>query len=196
MQEEKLIQQCKRGKISAQKEVFKMYSSLLRAVCCRYASNSDDAEDIMQEGYIKIFLQMEKFTWAGPGSFSAWMRRVMINTAINHYKKNKNKSNETEISDHMMILDEEDDDNVISILIDSGFSKDELFGFLQNISESNRIVFNLFVLEEYKHKEIAELLNIDERASRIRLLRARKELQTLILDSYKKQLKHKSLIYG
>lgn len=168
----------------------------MKTVCARYASNFSDADDILQEGFVKIFMQIDKFSYAGKGSFSAWMRRIMINTAINFYRKRKHKLSEVQIEDRqLMIVEDDQDEDIISLLIDAGFSKEKLVEFLQKVSQTNRIVFNLFVIEEYKHKEISQILNIEERTSRIRLMRARKELQIIIAEAYRTQLKNKSVLY-
>ncbi|MBK8807005.1 MAG: sigma-70 family RNA polymerase sigma factor [Bacteroidales bacterium] len=89
MSEEKLVIQCKKAKSSAQYEVYKSYAPRLRGVCRRYISDTAEAEDVIQEGFLKIFTQIEKFEWQGDGSFFYWMKRIIINTALNHLKKNK-----------------------------------------------------------------------------------------------------------
>jgi RNA polymerase sigma-70 factor, ECF subfamily len=164
---------CIKGESSAQRKLFDMYSRMLLGVCNRYASSIEEAEDIMQEGFVKIFRNIREFK--GDGSLVAWMRRIMINTAITHYHKmlkhryhdDLDEVKETKFEDHRW---EESD-----------FTREELYNVIQRMPNGYRMVFNLYAVEGYKHREIAEILEIDENTSKSQYSRARKWLQERLM---------------
>lgn len=157
----------------------------------RYVRDESEADDIIQEGFMKIFKHIKQFK--NTGSFEGWMKRIIINTAINHYKKLKKENtqlcfdsiNETEISDENETLPNEiidradiDEANIsFSMVEQADFSKEELLSAIEMLKDDFKMVFKLFFFEEYKHQDIAELLSIDEKTSRSRLSRARKTIQ-------------------
>lgn len=134
------------------------------------------AEDIMQEGFIKVFSKLGQYT--GGGSFEGWIRRTIVNTAINQYKKNVNHNKELDI-------DEVRIDNQVEPRVIDKMSVNELMGVICELPEGYQMVFNLFVIEGYSHKEIAKKLNITENTSKSQLSRARHVLQ----DQIKRKLK-------
>ncbi len=162
-------------------------------ICIRYTSDPDEAKDIMQEGFIKIFSHIRQYK--AKGSFEGWMKRIMVNTAITHYHKNKkgNVVGRIEEIDESGILHEQsqteemeegiDKADINSSKIDyrivshAQLSVNELLKALHVLPEAFKMVFNLHCIEGYKHKEIAGMLKIDEKTSRTRLLRARNILQ-------------------
>ena len=167
--EKKILAGCIKGRQSAQRELFDQYSRLLLGVCNRYVQSIEEAEDIMQEGFVKIFLNIKEFK--GDGPLLAWMRRIMINTAITHYhkmRKHRYHDDLTEVSE--------------SKFEDKGwgeaeFTEEELFMVIQQMPNGYRQVFNLYAMEGYKHREIAEILKIDENTSKSQYSRARRWLQ-------------------
>jgi RNA polymerase sigma-70 factor (ECF subfamily) len=174
-----LIKGCKDLNRLAQKELYERYCGKMRSVCQRYSGNSDEAQDILQEGFIKIFSNINKFS--GNGSLEGWIKRIIINTAITSYHKSK-KLNSDSIHDHNIAesvanIDGEDEDDELSIINQANLSKEELMDALQILSEAYRIVFNMYYIESYSHKEISDLLGIDEKTSRTRLFRGRQQLQ-------------------
>lgn len=179
--EEYLVKQCKRQKGKAQKEVYEVYSPFLRGICLRYTVDASEAEDILQEGFIKIFTKIESFRWNGTGSFKFWMQRVIVNTAINHYREQKKSIVQTGIDENTN-CDTSDDEQEVAVdsfefIRQSDLTKEELLECLNAVPDDFRIVFNLYVIEGMRHKEISTSLAIEERTSRSRLSRARKILQ-------------------
>ncbi len=164
---------CIKGESSAQKKLFDSYSRMMLGVCNRYATCIEEAEDIMQEGFVKIFLNVKEFK--GEGSLVAWMRRIMINTAITHYHKMRkhryhddlDEVRETKFEDHQWE--------------ESEFTKEELYNVIQRMPDGYRMVFNLYAVEGYKHREIAEILEIDENTSKSQYSRARRWLQERLI---------------
>ncbi len=188
-EEEILIEGCKKGNRTAQGKLYQYYASRMKGVCLRYGKNEDEAKDILQEAFIKIFSSINNFKSQQGGSFEGWIKRIIINTAISYYKKNKkfNQSHsleEYENSVHDTITEEEDN------TVDSEITQAELLQALQELPEIFRMAFNLFYIEDYSHKEISELLSIDEKTSRTRLFRAkellRKKLEAIRAKTLKK----------
>jgi len=164
---------CIKGKQSAQRELFDSYSRLLLGVCNRYAQSVEEAEDILQEGFVKIFLNIKEFK--GDGSLVAWMRRIMINTAITHYHKMRKHRYHDDLDEVSESRFEE------RTWEDSEFTKEELFEVIQSMPDGYRMVFNLYAVEGYKHREIAEILEIDENTSKSQYSRARRWLQERLM---------------
>jgi RNA polymerase sigma factor (sigma-70 family) len=175
-QEHELIRDCQNGDASARMELYDCFSPRLWVVCLRFARNHMIAEDLFQEGFIRIFENLPSYQ--GQGSFEGWLRRIMVNTAINFYKKHKRH-----------ISDAEFQGNSIEGSYSGGaleqLSIDEMMRMVRNLPESQSIVFNLFAIEGYSHKEIADLLDISENTSKSRMLRARLSLQAMIEKEYK-----------
>jgi RNA polymerase sigma-70 factor (ECF subfamily) len=165
---ESVIEGCRKNNKKAQKELFDAYASILLGVCMRYSRDKAEAEDIFQEGFLKILLNIQEFS--GSGQFVNWMRKVMVNTAITHYNRNKKYYNHSELNDVK--------DNIKNeISADSDYAAEELNKLIQTMPAGYRMVFNLFAIEGYKHKEIAEIMGIDEDTSKTQFLRAKNWLQ-------------------
>jgi len=184
LDEELVIQGCRQLDAVAQKHLYCHFAPTMLRVCMRYASNQDDAKDIMQEGFIKVFLHFGKFE--AKGSLEGWLKRIMINTAITHYKKNKTwneqlRNNQTEGKVEKTYLDYingEDAEDIWERYLD--LEPSLLLETIQTLPNVFRVVFNMYFMEKMKHKEIAEILQIDEITSRTRLIRARKLIQQKI----------------
>lgn len=161
--DEILIQYSINGDRSAQKAIFDKYSSRLMGVCMRYAVDQPAAEDILQEGFIKAFKNLSKFR--NEGSFEGWLRRIMVNTAIEIYRKKNHLYPVLEIETQTERVTY---DNVLSDL-----AAEDIMSMVMNLSPGYRTVFNLYAVEGYSHKEIAEQLNISEGTSKSQLARAR-----------------------
>lgn len=179
--EKEILAGCRKGKPSAQWELYKRYSRLLLAVCNRYAKDLDEAEDILQEGFVKIFLNIKEFK--GDGPLLAWMRRIMINTAITHYHKMRKHRYHDDLAEVSEAKFENKDWG------EAEFTEEELFGLIQQMPEGYRQVFNLYALEGYKHREIAEIMKIDENTSKSQYSRARKWLQERLIKLKKERIK-------
>lgn len=168
--EEDYIQACIRKEQWAQKMLYEEYYRSMMAVCLRYANDENEALDILHEGFIKVFRHISKYQ---PGtSLASWIRRIMINTAIDHYRKMTRRR--TENLDTAYSVKTMDPDVV------SNLSAKEIMEALQMLTPAYRSVFNLYVIEGYPHKDVAKILNITESTSRSNLVKARSKLQKIL----------------
>jgi RNA polymerase sigma factor (sigma-70 family) len=158
---------CLKGERWAQNWLYQRYKTSLFGVCLRYADDRASAEDLLQEGFIRIFTRLDQYK--GEGSFEGWMRRVMVHTAIEAFRK-KNRRISTQS------LQDETTEPFAEWSFADQMSLDQLLALIQALPEGCRTVFNLFAVEGYSHKEIAELLGITEGTSRSQLAFARKKL--------------------
>lgn len=162
-----IIAQCIKGDRKGQALLYKLLASRMMAVCLRYLRNREDAEDALQVAFVKIFKYINTFNYSGP--FEAWARRIVVGVSIDHYhKKIKNKLIIYEDNNDLTTLNFPADENILS-----KFDSDEIIEKLNKLPESYRLVLNLYAVEGYAHKEIAEMLNISEGTSRSQLSRAR-----------------------
>lgn len=168
-QDQQLIQGCVAGKRDCQESLYRIYSPRMFAICMRYASDYHTAEDILQEGFIKVFSNIDRYR--SEGSFEGWMKRIFINTAIEHYRKQFRFDGSNEIPASAGEIP----DDAYNML-----SAKELLELVQNLSPGYRTVFNMYVVEGFSHKEIAENLQISEGTSKSQLARARSILQKMI----------------
>ena len=166
------------GDRRSQEQLYRHFSPKMYAVCLRYAGNADDAQDILQDGFVKVFRNLDKYR--AEGSFEGWVRRIFVNTAIEHYRK---ASNIYPISESQESSIEDKGWNAM----DSLDIKD-LMQIIQELSPGYRTVFNLYVVEGYTHKEIADMMGISEGTSKSQLARAKAILQTKI-EGRKQQAK-------
>jgi RNA polymerase sigma-70 factor (ECF subfamily) len=151
------------------------------AVCLRYSNNADDAQDLLQEGFIKIFKNLDRFR--AEGSFEGWVRRVFVNTSIEHYRR---KVNLTSTSEREEKLIEDGSFNAIDKLAEK-----DIIALVQGLSPGYRAVFNMYAIEGYSHKEIGTILGISEGTSKSQLARAKGILQKRVnefLDEKRKSL--------
>ncbi len=169
---EQLIERCKKNDAQAQSQLYKLYASKLFSICLKYSRNYVEAEDNLQDAYITIFKKIH--TFKSRGSVEGWMKRITINTALQRYRSAGvfDIINEEQIEDVRVEIDEEE----ISI--------DFLLNIIQELPDRYRLVFNLYALDDYSHKEIAEMLNISTGTSKSNLARARMILKSKI-ESYK-----------
>jgi len=179
-EEKRLIDGCKRGDRSSQKRLFEKYYAMMLAICLRYAQNEEDAKDLLQEGFAKIFLKIKQFK--ENERIRAWMKTIMVNTAIDKYRSEINKPYQTEVNDSDTTgdLDQE---------LMEYFNIQDITELIQNLPDNCRTVFNLFAIEGYSHDEIAEMLDIKASTSRSQLNYARKQLQSRILKIREKDRK-------
>lgn len=172
--EKELIQRCIDNDGKAHKEFYDRFAPKMYGVCLRFTKNRMEADDILQDGFVKVFTNLK--TFRGEGSLEGWIRRTIVNTAINLFKKNaKHKKN----------LDIETADfngkYQASGIIDK-LSVEELLGLINDLPTGYRMVFNLNVIEGYTHKEIGQLLEISENTSKSQLSRARQTLQRKLAE--------------
>lgn len=182
-----LVDGCLRGERRSQQQVYELFYGKMMAVCLRYTKNADQAKDILQDGFIKVFRSMEKFNRAG--SFEGWIRRIMVNTAIDHFRRTKNAylllGEERSIED-FADADQED------VLSDSSGEEEvwdvrpaDVINAMQKLTPAYRTVFNLYVFEELTHKEIADLLGINIGTSKSNLAKAKHKLKKLLTTERK-----------
>ena len=174
MTEDELIRGCIKEEAICQKEVFHRYAGRMLGVCNRYAQNSADAEDILQDAFIKVFEKIHQFKFEG--SFEGWIRRIMVNTALKKYSLRRY---EKEVSGYEI---RDRDESGIEPSAYSHLTQKELLDLINNLPEGYRLIFNLYVIEGYQHDEIAEMLGIQPGTSRSQLVKARNMLQKQILQ--------------
>ena len=164
-----IIRRCAKHDRRAQQLLYDRYSRILLGICMRYASDRAEAEDILQESFLKIFFSIRDYS--GTGSFAGWLRKIVINTAITHYHKNLKHRYHIEIEEFVTV------ETGTSSFEEDLFSADELHMILNELPAGYRMVFNLYAVEGYKHKEIADLLGIDTNTSKSQYSRARAALR-------------------
>ena len=172
MTENEIIQGCIRNEASAQEKLYSLYSRRMMALCLRYTRSRAEAEDIFHEAFIKVFKHIH--TWQG-GSFEGWMRRIFVNTAINHFHQNRKYFDHVDTSYAESMLSSSE--SIISQL-----SNQELLEIIGRLPDGYKLIFNLHVVEGYNHSEIAEMLNIAEGSSKSQLSKAKAYLKKLIDD--------------
>lgn len=167
-----LIKECLKGKPAAQKELYELYASEMLGVCYRYTRSMQDAEDVLQEGFIKVFTKLEQFK--GDGPLGAWIRRIIVHTAINHLKKKQPLW--TELHAESVHLPPAEEIPYIRLM------EKELADLIRSLPVGYQTIFNLHAVEGYSHVEIAKLLNIQEGSSRSQYARARNRLIQLLKE--------------
>jgi RNA polymerase sigma factor (sigma-70 family) len=153
--------------LAAQSEIYKLYADVLFGVSLKYSRNYQDAEDTLQDSFLIIFDKIKQYS--NKGSFEGWLKRIIINTALQKYREKSNLELVKEISDTEEVVEIDFEDTNLNI----GF----LLSLVQELPDKYRLVFNLYVLDSYSHKEISEMLNISEGTSKSNLSRARKKLK-------------------
>jgi RNA polymerase sigma factor (sigma-70 family) len=168
--ESDLIQGCLAGERRMQEELYRRFSPRMYGVCLRYAGNTEEAQDILQEGFIKVYKKLNSYRHEG--SFEGWIRRIFVNTAIEHFRR---KTYLQPVTDHHENTIE---GKFLSVLDD--LAAKDIMRLIQELSPGYRTVFNLYVVEGYTHKEIGEMLNISEGTSKSQLSRAKVILQGMV----------------
>ena len=170
-QEHDLIQACIRKERWAQRVLYEEHYGKMMGVCLRYSNNSEDALDILHEGFIKVFKNLARYETGT--SLTAWIRRIMVNTAIDFYRKNVRRR--TEDLEQAYHVSSGDPDAV------SKLTQQEILAAVQDLSPAYRAVFNLYVIDGYSHKEIGEILGVTESTSRSNLVKARMKLKAVLI---------------
>ncbi|MFN8265926.1 MAG: sigma-70 family RNA polymerase sigma factor [Chitinophagaceae bacterium] len=173
MTEEAILQGCLQNKPKAQEELYYQYSPKMLAVCYRFARNREDAEDMLQEGFIRVFSQIHQFQ--RKGSFEGWIRRIIVHTCINHLKKHKKFNDSVDISQAQVVQVRED--SVPSII-----QAKQVTECIRTLPVGYRTVLNLFAIEGYSHREIAQMLDIEESTSRSQYTRAKAMLEQILIQ--------------
>ena len=178
---DQLIQKCKKNDTKAQSDLYKLFSSKLFALCLKYSRNHVEAEDNLQDAFVTIFEKISQFKHKG--SFEGWLKRIVINTALQRYRSKGvfNIVNENNIEDATIEIEDNDDIDVDYLLL-----------IIQELPDRYRLVFSLYALDGYSHKEIAKMLDITTGTTKSNLARARLILKNKI-ENYKANLNSKSL---
>jgi len=173
MNDEQLVNKCLEKDTLAQKQLFEFYSRRMMGVCLRYSKDMDEAKDVLQMGFIKIFEKLEMYNHQG--SLEGWIRKIIVNTALDNIRKNKKLQNNVEIEKVDFQL-QNANENAIDVL-----SAQDLLKVIQSMPTGFRTVFNMYVIEGFSHKEIAEELNISVSTSKSQFSRARVYLQKILI---------------
>jgi RNA polymerase sigma-70 factor (ECF subfamily) len=179
---QQLIEGSLKGDRRSQQAIYKMYYGKMKAVCLRYASSADEAKDIVQDGFIKVFSQLSRYE--GNGSFEGWVRRIMVNLAIDYYRKKKHHF-EIDIENSSALREEAEDgyDEENGNEEDYDFQPHEIVAAMQLLSPVYRTVFNLYVFENFSHQEIADQLGISVGTSKSNFAKAKKNMRKLLLNN-------------
>ena len=172
MTEEAILQGCLHNHPVAQRELYNRFSPKMLAVCYRFAHNREDAEDMLQEAFIKVFSQIH--TFQNKGAFEGWIRRIIVHTCINHLKKNKRFNESVDIINASAIQVREES-------IPSIVQAKQIVECIRLLPIGYRTVLNLYAIEGYSHKEIADMLDIEESTSRSQYTRAKQMLEEILL---------------
>jgi RNA polymerase sigma factor (sigma-70 family) len=172
MTEEAILSGCLQNDAGAQRELYTRYSPKMLSVCYRFAHNREDAEDMLQEGFIKVFSQVH--TFQNKGAFEGWVRRIMVHTCINHLKKNKKFNESVDIihANGVQVREE----SVPSIV-----QAKQIVECIRLLPLGYRTVLNLYAIEGYSHKEISGMLDVEESTSRSQYTRAKQMLEDILI---------------
>lgn len=195
--EELIIEGCKSQNGIAQKALYNKFAPMMRAICMRYSANYEEAKDVLQEGFIKVFSHIHKFE--NKGSLEGWVKRIMINTAINFFKKHKKNNSQARFDPNESVSNNGEFETIgdsasmgemdnYTTVVNADFTNEELMQALQILPPISRMIFNMFFIDELKHKDIGLALGIDENTSRIRLMRARVSVQKHLYELSLKKL--------
>lgn len=177
MEGQQLIDECKKGNRLAQKELYDKYARKMMGVCLRYVSDRETARDLLQDGFVKVFTSLDTYT--GSGVFDAWIRKIFVNGALEYLRRGDVLR---EASDWDSITEPVESFSASAV---SELSAAELMKLVQELPAGFRAVFNLFAIEGYSHREIAEMMNITESTSRSQYTRARQLLQKRVKELFR-----------
>ena len=184
MDQNELLNDCLRGKASAQRELYAYFAHSMLGLCYRYTKSMSDAEDVLQEGFIKVFKNLHQFS--GTGELGAWIRRIMVNTAINYLKSESRYQHDLSFTDKSLHLVSDENPELI-------LSAKELADLIRQLPTGYQTIFNLHAVEGYTHVEIGKILGIHEGTSKSQYARARALLITWIT---KNSLDNKTDMYA
>lgn len=180
MDELQLIEGCKHNKRECQQYLYEKYARSMYGICLRYAPSTEAAQDLLQDGFLKIFTVISSYT--GKGSFEGWMKRVFVNLALENIRKEKRNLFNEDVESLPDIADDNMDAKAALI------SETDLLEMIEELPKGYQTVFNLYAIEDYSHKEIAQLLGIAEGTSRSQYIRARQILQEKVKEYIKKNI--------
>jgi len=168
-----ILEGCKSNSRKSQKELYKLFFGFSMKICLRYAESKDEAVEMVNDGFLKVFNHIKKFDGNRP--FQSWLSTIMINTSIDYYRARIKRLKMEELSNNQ---DSEDAENILSKL-----NYNDLIKLVQQLSISYRTVFNLFVIDGYNHEEISKMLSISVGTSKSNLFKARQQLKEMLRES-------------
>lgn len=171
---ENILAGCRKGKKKAQEALFRLYADKMFGVCRYYTRDHSEAEDVLHDGFIKVFDKISKYR--GDGSLEGWIRRVIVNTALERFRKHSRMFSMTELDESMA--------DAAGYDVEGHLSSEELLEIIMELSPKYRLVFNLYALEGYSHREISQRLGISEGTSKSNLARARTILQKKVVQRF------------
>nr|WP_294944215.1 RNA polymerase sigma factor [uncultured Mucilaginibacter sp.] len=178
---DELVHRCKAGQRKAQELLYKLLAAKMMGVCLRYAADRMEAEDMLQNGFIRVFQKIEDYR--GEGSFEGWVRRIMVHSSIEYYRKHHRMM-------QVVDIEEAGQEPSVNAAAASSLEAKDLLVLIKTLSPGYRMVFNLYAIDGYSHKEIAEIVGISEGASKSQLSRARAILKEQILKAEKKSYEY------
>lgn len=175
MTENQIVQGCIAGSVHCQKQLYIQFAPKMMAICMRYSASKEEAEDMLQEAFIRVFSKIDTFKQDGP--LGAWVRRVVVNTAAEVYRKEKKHNLNRDVEDHLYGMYSRD-------YIIEQLAANDLMAVIRQLPEGYRVVFNLYAIEGYSHKEIGDMLSISESTSKSQYSRARAAIRKAIEHEY------------
>ena len=177
-----IIEKCARDNRAAQEELFKLFYGKMMGVCMRYTKDRDRAQEVVQEGFIKVFDKLSEFDFKG--SFEGWMRRIMVNASIDAIRKRNRQpfSTDEEYMFNDASVEQDDDSDEMLTKLKAEYAMEAI----QSLSPAYQTVFNLYVIENYSHKEIAEILGVSEGTSKSNLAKAKQNLRSILKEKFVK----------
>lgn len=176
MEIDEVIKGCLKGNARDQELLYRRYAPKMYAVCLQYCNSDEEAKDVLQEGFIKVFQNLSSYKFVG--SFEGWVRRIMVNTALEVYRTKHNLYRVDDVDQVAETIDDVSDDDEYPVI-----EPEELMSMVKDLPAQYRMTFNLYAIEGFSHKEIGEMINISEGTSKSNLSRARRILQRKI-ESY------------
>lgn len=180
--EDEIIDGCLKNDRKMQKALYERFSRRMYSICLRYAKEKSEADDILQDAFLKVYAKIHQFS--REHSFEGWMKRIMVNTALSHYKQNLKYYYQQDIEE---IKESESPSFQFN---DEEFTKEELMKVVQELSDGYRMVFNMYAIEGYKHKEIAEIMGVDIATSKSQFHRARMVIQKKLFEISKEKIEN------
>ena len=177
----KIVDGCTKGDRNSQHQLYKMTYGKMLGVCMRYSADINEAKDLLHDGYIKVFEKIS--TFKNIGSLEAWIKRLIINNNLD-YLKSKKRTNFSENSDAILESLKDDSDDVLEQVNETNITAEKLIELIQELSPVYRTIFNLYYVEDFSHKEIADMLNINIGTSKSNLARAKVNLKNLYIQKY------------
>lgn len=195
LSEKDILKACQKNPSEGQRLLYTKYAPLLKGISLRYVKDRDEAADVLQDAFVKIFKKLGSFQ--NEGSLEGWLKRIVVNTALDHLQRKKTKAevafSQDEAQHEQASSSDQDEENIVSMMMDCGFNKKMLIDMLHALPQNYATVFNMFFIDEIPHKEIAELLKTTESNSRKLAFRAKEQVKTLLLNHIKCS---KEAIYG